>query len=152
MATDPFCSSEAVSRTIVYETEHFMALYDIKPVVSGHCMIIPKRHITDPMEMREDEWDEFHVMYKAIVPTLLRIYSDSANSYDVVSQIGPYSGRTVPHLHFHILPRRKGDRHGNVNIYTEIEENKANFDMEHVKAQVALLRKEFGYSARPQQR
>ena len=33
------------------------------------------------------------------------------SSYDFVAQVGPTSGRTVPHLHFHIIPRSVKDKY-----------------------------------------
>ncbi len=149
---DPFCTEESFGKTIFHYSKHFMVLYDIRPVVRGHILIVPKRHILDILEFSGDEAKEMHLLFEQVIPRILSIYGATQNSYDLTSQIGPYSGRSVAHLHFHILPRNKNDEYqeGDKSIYEDIKLNKSRFTQKDVEAEVARLRKEFGYS--PEQR
>ncbi len=109
MQKDVFCSPE-IYRQVYYESKHFIVAYSYFPILPGHSLIIPKRHMGDISEMTAEEAEDMFAVLKKVVPVLLKIYKASDNSYNVAAQIGKYSGRTVPHLHFHIIPRRKGDR------------------------------------------
>ena len=144
---DPFCVKEDTERTIFYETEHFRVLYDIRPVVTGHSLLVPKRHIIDIRERNNDELKDFYSVLHHVIPRLLKIYESTENSYDLTSQIGPYSGRTVPHLHIHFLPRKSGDKYQrpDANIFNDIKMNKSNATYGEVQTQVERLRKEFKY-------
>lgn len=144
---DPFCTKELFSKTIFYESKYFMALYDIKPVVRGHTLIVPKRHILDFLELSSEESIDLHKVFGHVIPKVLSIYGATENSYDLTSQIGHYSGRTVAHLHIHIVPRSKNDEYQNDsrNVYLDIKMNKTHFTIKDVGAEVARLRKEFGY-------
>jgi len=150
MPADPFCVKEQTRRTIFYESRHFMLLYDIKPVVKGHFLIVSKRHVLDLLDLTKDEIEDFHDTCKKMVPRLLSIYEATDNSYDVTSQIGPYSGRSVGHLHVHVLPRKKEDffnRTGK-SIFQALSQNTTTFTASDVDAEVARLRKEFKYELR----
>ncbi len=144
---DPFCTKAATDKTIFYESKRFMVLYDIKPVVMGHCLFIPKRHVVDILELSSDELSELLKVFGLVVPRMLKLYGATENSYDLTSQIGPYSGRTVPHLHIHLLPRSKDDMYQreDSNIFEDIKNNRSNFSISDVDREVAKLRIEFRY-------
>eukprot|EP00003_Mantamonas_plastica_P004405 TRINITY_DN1349_c0_g1_i1.p3 TRINITY_DN1349_c0_g1~~TRINITY_DN1349_c0_g1_i1.p3 ORF type:complete len:106 (+),score=37.97 TRINITY_DN1349_c0_g1_i1:436-753(+) len=44
-----------------------------------------------------------------------------ASSLTIVIQDGPEAGQTVPHVHCHIIPRKKGDFENNDDIYDEVD-------------------------------
>ncbi|CAO3626184.1 unnamed protein product [Mucor hiemalis] len=45
-------------------------------------------------------------------------------SLTLTIQDGPQAGQTVPHVHMHVIPRRKGDWADNDDIYKELDEKK----------------------------
>ncbi|MDE1851868.1 MAG: HIT family protein [Candidatus Micrarchaeota archaeon] len=144
--TDPFCIKGKIEQQTIFESRHFYALYDIRPVVPGHCLLVPKRHVLDMMELTVAETKDFHRIAGKVIPVLLKEYSREERSYDLTAQIGPYSGRTVKHLHFHVLPRGKRDEYQkrNVHIYLDIESNRTNLLL-NIKEEVRKLRKALGY-------
>ena len=147
MTSDPFCVKAETDKSIFYESKHFMVLYDIRPVVKGHCLFVPKRHIIDMLELSKDEIIDLHHVLDLVAPKMLKLYDATENSYDLTSQVGPYSGRTVPHLHIHMLPRAKGDKYqkNSSNIFEDIKMNRSNFSYAEVENEVKRLRKEFGF-------
>ncbi len=147
MTFDPFCDSEQTEKSVFFESKYFMLLYDVKPVVPGHILFVPKRHVLDFTELNDEEEEDFHKTFKEIVPRILKIYGSTENSYDFVSQVGRYSGRSVEHLHIHVLPRSKNDAYSgrDNNIFDDLKLNRSNFGHEHVENEVARLRKEFGF-------
>ncbi|KAG1446457.1 hypothetical protein G6F56_009565 [Rhizopus delemar] len=45
-------------------------------------------------------------------------------SLTMTIQDGPQAGQTVPHVHMHIIPRKKGDWANNDDIYEELDQKK----------------------------
>lgn len=149
MNLDPFCRREETRGTVFHETKHFMLLYDIRPVVRGHMLFVPKRHVEDVLELSQSEIADMHEAFRNVIPKALDIYCPADRSYDITSQIGRYSGRTIPHLHFHMLPRSRSDSYqGSAApmIFEDLALNKTHFTAEQVASEVKLLRKAFGYS------
>jgi histidine triad (HIT) family protein len=88
----------------VHADDEVIAFRDINPRAPTHVLVIPRRHIPDA-----------HALTAADGPLLGRMFAvihDIAegaglgNGYRVVTNIGPESGQTVPHLHFHLLGGR----------------------------------------------
>jgi len=139
MTKDAFCKKH-ILRQVYYMTRHFMVAYDIEPVLPGHSLIIPKRHVLDVTQLTESEFSEIYRIISKVKPVLLKRYD--ADSYDITMQIGKHSGRTVPHLHIHIIPRSNVDPYQikNNKMYENLEKMGLSKD---VKNEVIALRKVF---------
>ncbi|KAI9027421.1 HIT-like domain-containing protein [Phycomyces nitens] len=48
----------------------------------------------------------------------------NGSSLTMTIQDGPQAGQTVPHVHMHIIPRRKGDWANNDDIYDALDKSK----------------------------
>jgi diadenosine tetraphosphate (Ap4A) HIT family hydrolase len=102
-----FCSKTTLAAEKFYEDENFVAIYNIRPVVKGHCLIIPKRHVESMLELNETERRDFISFSNKAVFIALK-YSGT-NDFDLLLQKGENAGQSVKHLHFHILPRKRND-------------------------------------------
>lgn len=102
-----FCSKTTLTAETFYEDENFAAICNIRPVVKGHCLIIPKRHIESMLELNEKERKNFVSFSNKAVFIALK-YADTAD-FDLLLQRGENAGQSVKHLHFHILPRKRND-------------------------------------------
>lgn len=105
-----FCKMVAgeIPVTRIYEDEAVLAFLDIGPVSDGHTLIIPKRHCTrvhecDPQVLSAVA-ARLGTIAKAVVEAM------DADGYNVLSNNGSAAGQVVEHLHFHIIPRKAGDR------------------------------------------
>ena len=145
---DPFCDKEQYSKTIFYMGRHFMALYNIRPILPGHSLLIPIRHVTRITELSSDEAKDMIAAMREVVPALIKLYGADDDSYNMDIQSGPSSGRTIDHLHLHVIPRKPGDRYyGSSGFSVDIQESLKGLGPEHVAKEVARLRRHFGIRA-----
>ena len=144
--SDIFCSGE-IRKGIVYESEHTFVLCDIAPVMPGHVLLIPRRHVYDMADLGEEEFLDFFEVLRKVRPVMLKLYSDSSGSYDMTAQIGEYSGRSVRHFHMHIIPRKKTDPYQGgfgSSVYDDIGKARRLPEAEYRK-RVETLRKELDW-------
>ena len=102
-----FCSKTTLAAEKFYEDENFVAIYNIRPVVKGHCLVLPKRHIENMLEMNENERKSFISFSNKAVFIALK-YAGTKD-FDFLLQNGENAGQSIKHLHFHILPRKRND-------------------------------------------
>lgn len=91
----------------LHADDEVFAFLDINPLAVGHTVVIPRRHA----ERLEDLPAEFSA---ALGRTLGRLGSTvsrcvGAPGYNVLQNNGAEAGQVVPHVHFHLIPRRGGD-------------------------------------------
>ncbi|MHA1718277.1 MAG: HIT family protein [Promethearchaeota archaeon] len=91
----------------IYEDDSILAFLDIFPISYGHTIVIPKKHYYNFLDMPDDEMSTFFKELKNIskmIKTKLNI-----DGFNIVQNNFPAAGQVIPHLHFHIIPRMKGD-------------------------------------------
>ena len=104
---------------IFYESSLSRGIVNLKPLVRGHILLIPKRVCSRIAELTRDEYlDLFECVYH-VAPLIEHHYDCSALNISV--QDGINAGQSVPHVHVHILPRQKGDFERNDDIYEKLE-------------------------------
>jgi histidine triad (HIT) family protein len=91
----------------VFEDENTLAFLDIGPLAPGHLLVIPRRHF-------ERLWDMAEPVAAALAASLPRlsravVRATGADGCNVLQSNGEVSGQLVPHVHFHIIPRKSGD-------------------------------------------
>ena len=93
-------------KVAVYEDALTLAFLDIMPSVEGHTLVIPK-------EPAEGIFDLSPEGAAAVIVTTQRVTKAVKKALDapgiMLAQLnGVAAGQSVPHLHFHILPRHQG--------------------------------------------
>lgn len=109
--------------TRVYEEDDILAFMDIGPIVKGHTLVIPKAHI-DPLTSMPDELLSrlILIVRKVAGAQLKGLQADGIN---VTQANGAVAGQVVPHVHFHVIPRFKDDKHdwdGDTKAYDSPDE------------------------------
>lgn len=89
----------------VYEDEDILAFKDIQPAAPIHILIIPKKHITNLMEVSNEENELMGKIVIAIQKIAKQLGVDE-KGFRIISNCGPDSGQEVMHLHFHLLAGR----------------------------------------------
>ncbi|XP_014097445.3 nitrilase and fragile histidine triad fusion protein NitFhit [Bactrocera oleae] len=115
-----FASNIIKKETIFYETEHCFAFTNLRCVVEGHVLVSTKR-VTQRLDslLCHEICDLFSTVCK--VQRMLENFYKTTSA-TVTVQDGPDAGQTVPHVHFHILPRRPRDFEENDHIYTRMDD------------------------------
>ena len=88
----------------VYEDALTVAFMDIMPQADGHVLIIPREAAETLLELSPDG-------AIACIRTTHQIAAAVKRAFDVpglmIAQMnGTAAGQTVPHVHFHVIPRR----------------------------------------------
>jgi len=104
-----FCAISAgkIPAHVVYEDDRTMAFLDIHPSAPGHTLIIPKTHAARIEDLSaEDAAALFSALHRLAKPIREAVEAEAAT---VGINDGPGSGQEVPHVHVHVIPRRRGD-------------------------------------------
>jgi len=90
---------------IVYEDDQVLAFRDIAPKAPVHVLFISKKPLVSLQAMDTSDAPLLgHLMH---VITLVAAQEQMETGYRVVTNIGADGGQEVPHLHFHVLGKRK---------------------------------------------
>ncbi len=141
---DAFCDEKRYSEAF-FATKHFLALYDKKPLLPGHCLVVSKRHVVDINELSPEEFADLRHILKSVLPGLAKVYGD-CKSYNLVIQRGKPAGASIAHFHIHIVPRKPNDAYANDDdIYKDIDTKANVLPRKAYLAEVAKLRKYLRY-------
>lgn len=104
-----FCEiiSGKINSNKVYEDDAVFAFLDIYPASEGHTLVAPKKHFSKFTTMNsKDVASLFEAARKITAAVEKAISADGAN---IGINSGEAAGQEVPHVHVHVIPRRKGD-------------------------------------------
>jgi histidine triad (HIT) family protein len=90
---------------VVLSTEETLAFLDHSPLFHGHVLVVPRAHHVTLWETPPELLASVLATVRRIAPAVVAgMKADGAfvANNNVISQ-------SVPHLHFHVIPRRKGD-------------------------------------------
>lgn len=93
------------SGAVVFEDEISLAFLDHRPLFPGHCLLVPKRHF----ETLADLPVELIGPFFANVQLLARAVESGLDAEGSFVAMNNRISQSVPHLHVHIVPRRKKD-------------------------------------------
>jgi histidine triad (HIT) family protein len=106
---DPDClfckiASGEIPTEWVYDDDAVIVFRDINPRAPTHVLAIPRRHIADAHSLIDDDAPLLGALFSA-----MRTVADKEGldrGYRIVTNVGPESGQSVFHLHFHLLGGR----------------------------------------------
>jgi len=102
----PFCKT--LQRGSYFaKSKYFVAIYNIAPILPGHSLIIPKKHIVSVNDLSEMQLKELFTFTRKVTSYLCAYYKTGA--FDWSLQDGIAAGQTIPHIHIHIVPRTNND-------------------------------------------
>ncbi|HEV2688813.1 MAG TPA: HIT family protein [Bryobacteraceae bacterium] len=102
-----FCqiASGALASSVVFEDSVSLAFLDFRPVFPGHVLLIPKEHFATLDELPAESIGPFFSDVQLVARGVERGMKAEGTFVAINNKIS----QSVPHLHVHIVPRRKGD-------------------------------------------
>lgn len=89
------------------EDAHTLAIMDIMPQADGHVLVIPKEPAVTLLELSEAATLAcVRVAHRLMAPVQRAMNADGVMLMQVN---GSAAGQTVPHVHFHVIPRYDGE-------------------------------------------
>ena len=90
---------------VVLRAPGVVAVLDHRPLFPGHVLVVPERHRPTLADLGSAELAPFFTVVQHVVrvlPDVMDAQGTFVATNNVVSQ-------SVPHLHVHVVPRRRGD-------------------------------------------
>lgn len=116
----PFCQS-SIQNSIFAFNGSFSAVYNVAPVLPGHSLIIPNRHVDSILELSDVELNQFILFSRDVTKLLTDVFNTKAFNWSL--QEGIIAGQTVAHFHHHIVLRYPDDFPEPGDWYPVIEKN-----------------------------
>ena len=137
MAECLFCRivSGELPATVVYEDDTSVAFLDHRPLFQGHTLLVPREHVETLGEL------SFKLVgpYFEAAQLLSRAVESAMDAQGTFVAMNNRVSQSVPHLHVHVVPRRKGD--GLKGFFWPRTKYKSDEDMEEVKKKIAAALK-----------
>ena len=108
---------------VLFRGEHSFVCMNLYPYNNGHIMILPNNIVEKPEEL--DDVTQFEIMKIASISMKIIREKMNAEGFNFGANIGTSAGAGIAeHLHFHIVPRWKGDTNfmpviGNTKVHVQ---------------------------------
>jgi len=104
-----FCKiiREEIPSDKVYEDDNVLAFLDIKPVSSGHTLLIPKVHSENLLNISEEHLANLMSVLPKVAKAIIE--ATGASGFNVGINNGADAGQIIFHTHIHIIPRNSKD-------------------------------------------
>ena len=115
-STCPFCHE--LKKDIIEENNTAFLTYALAPYHKHHMLIVPKRHVSPILDLTPEEVTDLYSLEKIGITLIHKLGYDNLS---ILLREGKASGKTVDHLHYHIVPE---------TVITDVEHG--NTDFRHV--------------------
>ncbi|NMO91265.1 HIT family protein [Actinomycetospora sp. TBRC 11914] len=104
-----FCAIVAgrAEQSLVATTELATAFLDVQPAVTGHALVVPRRHANALADLTADEGAAVWELGRAVAAAARS--AGLADGVNLFLADGRAAGQEVWHAHLHVLPRTPGD-------------------------------------------
>lgn len=90
----------------LYSDERIVAFRDIDPVAPFHILVVPRKHITTPLDMQQED-AELIGQITLIANQIARDNGLDKKGYRLVWNCKQDGGQSVYHIHLHLLGGRQ---------------------------------------------
>jgi histidine triad (HIT) family protein len=137
MAECLFCRivSGELPATVVYEDDNSVAFLDHRPLFHGHTLLVPREHVETLGELSS----KLVGPYFEAARLLSRAVESAMDAEGTFVAMNNRVSQSVPHLHVHVVPRRKKD--GLKGFFWPRTKYISDEEMEEVKKKIATALK-----------
>ena len=102
-----FCGivSNEVSASVVFDDDISIAFLDHRPLFPGHCLLLPRNHFETLSDLPPDLVGPFFKNVQLLSRAVELAVAAEGSFVAMNNRVS----QSVPHLHVHIVPRRKKD-------------------------------------------
>jgi histidine triad (HIT) family protein len=102
-----FCQIVAGERPAhhVLDTENVVGFLDARPVFKGHVLLVPRQHFETLADLPADLLTPLFGAVQRVSAAVLDAY-EAQGSFVALNNV---ISQSVPHLHVHVVPRRRKD-------------------------------------------
>lgn len=103
----PFCAiaTGELAASVVLRDDRVCAFLDTRPVFKGHVLVVPREHVDDLLALPRNLMEPV----LADVQRIARAMETGLGADGSFVAVNTKISQSVPHLHFHVVPRKKGD-------------------------------------------
>ena len=132
-----FCKiiSGELEASVVAEDEYAVALMDKGQINPGHVLVIPRRHAVQLGDLTEDEAVN---VFRLVHPVALALPQSGlrCEGYHLSQVNGAAAGQEVFHVHFHLVPRFRGEA---VRLCVLVDEERPRYSREELNQFAAAI-------------
>ncbi len=89
----------------VHSDEHTVAFLDVRPVFEGHVLVVPRVHVETLPELPAD----LLIPVMGVVQRICDALETGLGAHGTFVAMNNRVSQSVPHLHVHVIPRRRKD-------------------------------------------
>jgi diadenosine tetraphosphate (Ap4A) HIT family hydrolase len=98
-----FCQPDTPANRVLARYGAAYARHDNYPATHGHIEVLPLRHVASVVDLTPTEILDMHTLIRQ------HITGSDADGWTIGINEGGAAGRTVDHVHMHLIPRWWGD-------------------------------------------
>ncbi|HLR17131.1 MAG TPA: HIT family protein [Alcanivoracaceae bacterium] len=93
---------------VVYEDDKAMVILDLFPVSEGHALVISRQHSASIQGLPQEDLEHMLRLVRATMAAQEKV-DPSITAQNLLINDRPDANQHIPHVHWHVIPRRKGD-------------------------------------------
>ena len=99
-----FCKivRKEIPSKVVYEDDRILAFRDINPLAPVHVLIVPKQHMTNILDINEENIDLIGHIH-LVANKLAREAGIAEGGFRIVTNCNKDGGQIIFHLHYHLI-------------------------------------------------
>jgi ATP adenylyltransferase len=101
----PFCNGLEKQGTLIHKTKYSQVAINLHSLKKGHLMIMPLRHVEKYNDLTNEESKDMFDLIEQFSKIIKKAYGE----YPIVT-INPIHGRSLPHVHIHLIPTKVNTR------------------------------------------
>jgi histidine triad (HIT) family protein len=102
-----FCAIAAgdAAASVVLRDAHVCAFLDARPVFKGHVLVVPRAHVPTLLDLPDDAATPLLGAVRRVAAAVERALPADGTFVGINNKVS----QSVPHLHVHVVPRRRKD-------------------------------------------